>query len=907
MKFNSFSFFKKNKSQDKKPANKGDSDITNEINGLIILSIGFLLFLAILSYEKGDITYATVSENNLYQAKNWLGIVGATVAKPIFEYTFGYASLVFPFILMLLGIFMMIDDHPARKKFRSIALIGLGWAYWGSIALVIKNILNTNGITSILEFYPSGAIGGFTAQYIHGYLGRFALVFISSVFLLILLMLTFQFRLSIFPLFVIRQIQKGINWLSATLTDMFTRFKDLRFFPEKKEEEFEEDLEFEEAPEAPEEPEVVEASEEPAKPPTSKSRRRVSILGVPLDENENLDPDSDIKVESAHMETPEEADDVLNFSDFEDIPLEEQQQPPEPPTEEDLEASFADSEFNESPPPSGTEIILPEEPPVAIPIPDPVDFDTPVNGDQPAETTKEQLDLFQEDVDMSVPEAKDTSGVEYDRAVEAAMVKYKMPPLDILHEDATETKVSRDELMANADLLENTLAQFNVKAHVKKVIEGPVITLYAVRPAEGVKISQIVNLSDDLALAMRAKGIRMIAPIPGEAAIGIEIPNRRPSMVYFKSVVKSEKFSQHNGQLSIGMGKTIGGEVFCADLSRMPHLLIAGATGAGKSVGINTIIASILYRVPPSDVKFVMIDPKKLELSLYAKLRDHYLAVCPDIDEIVVTHPQNAVLILRSVVNEMEARYDTLAKVGVRDIISYNRKLEKLEASGEKTDDMRRLPYIVVIIDELADLILTASREVEEPITRLAQMARAVGIHLIVATQRPSVDILTGLIKANFPTRIAYQVATRPDSKVILDMYGAEKLIGNGDLLFLPPGTGKPVRLQNPYISTEEVDAMIQHIKKQPKFPPYELKLVRDKGPIGKEAEKKMQQDDLFEKAKEIVIRHQQGSVSLLQRKLKIGYARAGRLMDGLEEAGVVGPGQGSKAREVLISSYGDE
>ena len=497
--------------------------------------------------------------------------------------------------------------------------------------------------------------------------------------------------------------------------------------------------------------------------------------------------------------------------------------------------------------------------------------------------------------------------IDYDAEVEEALSKYQLPPLDFLDEDDSSAKISRDELMANADLLENTLAQFNVKAFVKKVIEGPVITLYAVRPAEGVKINQVVSLSDDLALAMRAKGIRMIAPIPGEAAIGIEIPNRRPSTVYFKTVMKSEKFANHKGQLVLGMGKTIGGEVFCADLARMPHLLIAGSTGSGKSVGINTIIASILYRVPPSDVKFVMIDPKKLELTLYAKLKDHYLAYCPDIDEIVITHPQNAILVLKSVVNEMEERYDILSKMGVRDIVSYNNRVQKFRDMDDNPDNYRKLPYIVVIIDELADLILTASREVEEPITRLAQMARAVGIHLIVATQRPSVDILTGLIKANFPTRIAYQVATRPDSKVILDMYGAEKLIGNGDMLFLPPGTGKPVRLQNPYVSTEEVEKIIQHVRQQPKFPPYELKLIREKAAPSAAATKKVQQDDLFEKAKSIVIRHQQGSISLLQRKLKIGYARAARLIDELEDDGVVGPGQGSKARDVLISTYGND
>jgi S-DNA-T family DNA segregation ATPase FtsK/SpoIIIE len=368
--------------------------------------------------------------------------------------------------------------------------------------------------------------------------------------------------------------------------------------------------------------------------------------------------------------------------------------------------------------------------------------------------------------------------------------------------------------------------------------------------------------------------------------------------------VKSETYINFDARLPLGIGKTISGEVYCADLTKMPHLLMAGATGSGKSVGINTMIASLLYRVPPSDLKFVMIDPKKLELSIYAKLKDHYLATCSEIDEIVITHPQNAILILRSVVNEMESRYNKLAALGVREITHYNSKIEEYKRNGETSEEFRRLPYLVVVVDELADLILSAMREVEEPITRLAQMARAVGIHLIMATQRPSVDILTGLIKANFPARIAYQVATRPDSKVILDMYGAEKLIGNGDMLFMPPGKVKPLRLQNPLITTEEVESILKHIRRQPKFPPYELKLIgiREKGPG---TAKIFERDELFEDAKATVIRYQQGSVSLLQRKLKIGYARAARIIDELEEAGIVAPpNQEGKARDVLVSGY---
>ena len=510
-----------------------------------------------------------------------------------------------------------------------------------------------------------------------------------------------------------------------------------------------------------------------------------------------------------------------------------------------------------------------------------------------------------EGLGFEVLEAHQEKELDYDALIRDSMSKYQFPSSELLVEkDSSGSHLSEDELRMNAQLLEETMAQFGIQANVNRVVEGPVITLYEVRPAVGVRINQIVSLADDLALAMKAKGIRMIAPIPGKDAIGIEIPNREPSTVYFKSLVKSETYINFDARLPLGIGKTISGEVYCADLTKMPHLLMAGATGSGKSVGINTMIASLLYRVPPSDLKFVMIDPKKLELSIYAKLKDHYLATCSEIDEIVITHPQNAILILRSVVNEMESRYNKLAALGVREITHYNSKIEEYKRNGETSEEFRRLPYLVVVVDELADLILSAMREVEEPITRLAQMARAVGIHLIMATQRPSVDILTGLIKANFPARIAYQVATRPDSKVILDMYGAEKLIGNGDMLFMPPGKVKPLRLQNPLITTEEVESILKHIRRQPKFPPYELKLigVREKGPG---TAKIFERDELFEDAKATVIRYQQGSVSLLQRKLKIGYARAARIIDELEEAGIVAPpNQEGKARDVLVSGY---
>ena len=521
----------------------------------------------------------------------------------------------------------------------------------------------------------------------------------------------------------------------------------------------------------------------------------------------------------------------------------------------------------------------------------------------PAEETAGALENAQngDDLGFEVEAEKKDVEMDYDALIRESIKKYKFPSTDLLKTSASQnTQVTRDELKANAELLEYKLLDFGVKAKVIKVTAGPVITLYELQPSAGVKVSSIVNLSNDLALAMEARGIRIIAPIPGKAAVGIEIPNRNPQIVYLKSLIRSQKFAESSFELPIAVGKTIAGESYIADLAKMPHLLIAGATGSGKSVGINTTIASLLFSVNPAKVKFMMIDPKKLELSLYKNLRNHYLLWRPDLDEEIITKPNNAVSMLNSMVLEMEKRYDILANFGVRNIVEFNKKIDNYKEKAYKLK-LTKLPYIVVIIDELADLMLLAAKEVETPIARLAQMARAVGIHLIVATQRPSVNVITGVIKANFPARIAYQVATKVDSRTILDINGAEQLLGNGDMLFLPPGQSKPVRLQNPFLSTEEVESIIDHIKKQSKLPYYSVPQPAS-SKSGAGGGNGGDRDPLYEDARAIVVQHQQGSSSLLQRRLKVGYSRAARLIDELEQDGIVGPQDGSKAREVLIT-----
>ncbi|MEJ5350671.1 MAG: DNA translocase FtsK 4TM domain-containing protein [Melioribacteraceae bacterium] len=483
-------------------------------------------------------------------------------------------------------------------------------------------------------------------------------------------------------------------------------------------------------------------------------------------------------------------------------------------------------------------------------------------------------------------------------------IDYTPPSLDLLiPPDDEEVKIHETELKRNAELLKEKLALFDIEIEDITVTPGPVVTLYEIVPAPGVKISRIVSLEHDIALALAARGIRIIAPIPGKSAIGVEIPNAEASIVRAKSVISKLKDSK--AELPLALGKTISGEVYITDLAKMPHLLIAGSTGSGKSVGINMIIHSLIYSKHPSDVKFVIFDPKKIELSFYKKLSRHFLAVSPDLEEEIITTPSNALLALKAVEYEMEKRYDKLAKAGVRNIVDYNKKVLNPRTRPHDTDEIKhhKLPYIIVIIDELADLMMTSGKEVEEPIARLAQLARAVGIHLILATQRPSVNVITGVIKANFSARIAYQVATKIDSRTILDMNGAEQLLGSGDMLFLPAGMPKPIRIQNAFITTEEIERVTNFIYQQKGYSKrYFLPSLYEK----KKAEMSnflSDLDPMFEEAARIVVRHQQGSVSLLQRKLKLGYSRAARIVDQLEQAGIVGPAEGSKAREVIVEN----
>jgi len=476
---------------------------------------------------------------------------------------------------------------------------------------------------------------------------------------------------------------------------------------------------------------------------------------------------------------------------------------------------------------------------------------------------------------------------------------YQFPGFDLLKDyGATEITYNEKELKRNKDKIVKTLLDFKIKISKIEVVVGPSVTLYEIIPEAGVRISKIKNLEDDIALSLAALGIRIIAPMPGKGTIGIEVPNKVRKIVPMRSVLQSKRFQEAEMELPVAMGKTITNETFTFDLTKMPHLLVAGATGQGKSVGINAILTSLLYKKHPAELKFVLVDPKKVELTLYNKIERHFLAKLPDEEEAIITDVTKVVKTLNSLTKEMDDRYNLLKDAMVRNIKEYNEKFKKRLLNPEKGH--RFLPYIVLVIDEFADLMMTAGKEIELPIARIAQLARAVGIHLIVATQRPSVNVITGMIKANFPARIAFAVTSKIDSRTILDTGGAERLIGKGDMLI---STGsKLVRLQCAFIDTPEVENITEFIGSQRGYPSaFPLPEVEDETGGTKFDDNMEDRDELFKEAAYIIVNAQQGSASLLQRKLKLGYNRAGRIIDQLEAAGIVGPFEGSKARKVLI------
>jgi DNA segregation ATPase FtsK/SpoIIIE, S-DNA-T family len=789
-------------SSSKKAQSRRNNDRRKHIAAIIAIVGGFIVLLSIISYSSQDeATLCRLSWVDIFRLpfneevktlsgtiENHLGLFGALVADYFVNSMLGYASLVFPLLLIGWSWVFLRNKLPGRLiTFTNYAII---FALLFSATAAVTNLL----ITEIGKEW-SGIMGAFLADISIRILGKVGapIALITALFITVVLVVDLD-------------IHKSIDRLKALWALLYARF-----------------------------------------------------IKRDGDQSAVTDGSSDVMINKAEEETMEEPLDEEELAE-EDLPAEVAINQPE----EEIEAE-------------------PEEEVQEKPVDEPPEEEE-IEAEEPAE--EPAVDGQESSVENEVEE-----------------IDYVFPSIELLDPHRQADTIPEEELKANAELVRSKLANFGIEIESVSVTPGPVVTLYELVPASTVKISRIVSLADDLALALAAKGIRIMAPIPGKSAVGVEIPNRNPSIVSLRSVLNSNKFREVKANLPLALGKTISGDVYTDDLAKMPHLLIAGSTGSGKSVGINTILAGLLFKMHPSEVKFVIIDPKKIELTLYGKLKNHFLAVSPDIREEIITTPENAVSALKSVELEMEKRYDRLAAAGVRNIQDYNERFKAGRLKDTPTITHRMMPYLIVVIDELADLMLTAAREVEEPIARLAQLARAIGVHLVLATQRPSVDVITGVIKANFPARIAFQVASKTDSRTILDMNGAEQLLGSGDMLYLPSGSPKPFRIQNAFISTDEVERLTDHIAKQKGYSkPFQLPSIRERKKSGSRGVSD-ERDEFFEEAAHLVVRHQQGSVSLLQRRLKVGYSRAARLIDELEAAGIVGPFDGSKARLVLIDT----
>lgn len=876
------------------PVHANDADLVRryKIVAILLVILGVMVTIAMVSHTAHDADNAQLSMRDIMgvvrgdeemrvrfdTTHNWLGLLGAVISQWMIYQTIGRWALMFPVLVMLWAVDLYRVQRIVPRHLR-LSIV------WMAVAVLMASIIGTLQHVSwlpVIDVSWSGAIGQFIAAITTQLIG------VPGSLIVLLTAMTFTvvlgFRLNV------NAIMVGSSLRVAKMRDWYERWRPKQRTPVPVAPAAEPETDIpEDAPAmdiSQDEPddiaqqlsagttaqdEPAEMLRQPMQPQTLSSSVRI-LRHVP--KGTTTPP-----VET----TPREQAKETQASRSIDLDV----------VKERLAALHPSRTIEVRPPAEDVSEVIPEPPASPSDV-----VKTAVVDDEPGLRIEPTLTVVVEE-----QEPEDTVDSVGGTILYDEQIVYKAPTIDLLHDGGDDADVDDGELRNNARILQEKLETFKIKIENLTVQPGPVVTQYEFVPAAGIKVSQIESLADDIALALKAQGVRIIAPIPGRGTVGIEIPNHHPSVVRFSAIIKSPKYHNPDIRLPIAMGKTVVGDVYCADLAKMPHLLIAGATGKGKSVGINTIIASLLYKMHPRDLKFVIVDPKRVEMTLYRALKDHFLAVSPDINETIVTEPANAVMVLKSVVEEMQQRYSILAAAGQRNIADYNKKAAEGALRDKGGLVHRPMPYIVVIIDELADLMMTASKEVEEPIVRLAQLARAVGIHCVVATQRPSVDVVTGLIKANFPARIAYQVASRIDSRTILDTNGAEHLIGNGDMLFNPGNMTKPIRMQNAFISTDDVEALCEFIGQQRGYSsPYTLPSVAQKRE-GAGAGSGADRDVLFEEAARIFIALQQASVSTLQRRLKIGYARAARIVDELEMAGIVGPPDGSKGRQVLLMS----
>ena len=779
---------------------------------------------------------------------NWMGKIGAHVACFFMNKYFGLGALFLPFILFVLGwrVWWNRDVLPFWKTIR-LSLLGM---FFFPLAIGFLFHHKVEGIDRTIEISCNpNLVGGF------GHLATVWCTFTLGWWGTLMLLL---FTVGAFLIFNFNhQVEAAWVRFSEWWADL------LKANPKEEEEEEEEDTK----PIMAAAPAVVRNEIVPPQPETTIEVKApvVEPEVAPWDQNDETPEEEQIEEEEELLDEPEIELTTELREEPEPIEFEE----PEESEEEEL-----------------------------IPL---VTERSSSGG-----STTIQVD---EDFSVELNEAEEElSEVEIQRSIESLgpfdprldLSRYSFPPVDLLKAHGGQgPQIDKEELEENKNKIVETLNHYKIEISKIKASIGPTVTLYEIIPAPGVRISKIKNLEDDIALSLAALGIRIIAPIPGKGTIGIEVPNSKPDVVSMRSLINSEKFQNAEMELPVVLGKTISNENFVADLAKMPHLLMAGATGQGKSVGLNAILVSLLYKKHPAEIKFVLVDPKKVELTLFNKIERHFLAKLPNEADAIITDVQKVVRTLQSLCIEMDTRYELLKTAGCRNIKEYNGKFVARRLNPE--NGHRFLPYIVLVVDEFADLIMTAGREVETPIARLAQLARAIGIHLIIATQRPSVNIITGTIKANFPARIAFRVTSKIDSRTILDTGGAEQLIGRGDMLY---STGNDlIRLQCGFVDTPEVEEITDYIGNQQAYPTaFYLPEVVDENQLEMGNFDAEDRDELFEEAARIVVMTQQGSASMLQRKLKLGYNRAGRLVDQLEAAGIIGPFDGGRARKVLFA-----
>ena len=829
------------------------------VSGLVALATSLIFTLSVVSsFFTGSLDIRLIQQGasleDLETYNNILGSLGAHIGYHLSRQALGVGALGIPFMLTLVGLKWVTDKTmlPLGKSFRLTTFLAL-FIPWSLAFLTNQSDLEGGVIASALDDHITGASGLWLlgrGLHVIGSLG-------SGIFLLsaVAIMMTLH--------------APGVSKrLGRTLGSWFKSSEETMM-----DEDAQDEARMREASDS-----VAESSAKPAvakntlhKTDTPEEDPFDLAIARGMEESQSPEPEADGTVEPA-VEPPVE-EEPQTESESASVELEVTVPEPEPALEPTEPATKADEED--------------------------VQFEVKEVQEEETLTTEQLEDLVEE------------FGEEYDPTLDLG--RFQLPNIDKLvnHGDG-KNRVTDDELQQNKENILRTLANFNIEVSKITAEVGPTVTLYEIVPAPGIRISKIKNLEDDIALSLAALGIRIIAPIPGKGTIGIEVPNSNPDVVSMRTLIASDKFQNSDAALPIALGKTISNETYVFDMAKMPHLLMAGATGQGKSVGLNAMLVSMLYRKHPSQLKFVLVDPKKVELTLYNKIVRHYLAQLPDSEDAIITDTSKVVSTLNSLCVEMDQRYELLKAAQCRNIKEYNAKFIKRKiipgaATGhpDNGSDLHRsghhyMPYIVLVVDEFADLIMTAGKEVETPIARLAQLARAIGIHLIIATQRPSVNIITGTIKANFPARVAFRVTSKIDSRTILDAGGADQLIGRGDMLM---STGNDlIRLQCGFVDTPEVEEICEYIGSQQGYPTaYELppppaEASDSSGPIDDD-----DRDPMFEEAARVLVMHQQGSTSLLQRKLKLGYNRAGRLIDQLESAGIIGPFEGSKARKVLV------